>query len=93
MQTKIGESENILSAGLISVVKKADRKLTFIPIVFVLLRIWGTIQFFYSLAVSQYISCACTTQVIATVFTVLTYFQVKLGCVCAKCVYVCVCSI
>ncbi|XP_064385388.1 G-protein coupled receptor 157-like [Halichondria panicea] len=74
-QTKIGESENILSAGLISVVKKADRKLTFIPIVFVLLRIWGTIQFFYSLAVSQYISCACTTQVIATVFTVLTYFQ------------------
>ena len=81
IQTKIGKSENILSAGLVSVVKKADRKLTFIPIVFVLLRMWGTIQFFYSLGVSQYIFCACTTRGIAAGFTVLTYLQVKLVCV------------
>ncbi len=77
LQTKIGESENILSAGLVSVVKKADRKLTFIPIVFVLLRMWGTIQFFYSLAVARYIKCACTTPGISLGFELLGYLQVS----------------
>ncbi len=73
----MGETENILSAGMVNVVKKADRKLTFIPIVFVLLRMWGTIQFFYSLGVSSYIKCACTNPIVATAFQVLNYLQVN----------------
>lgn len=34
----------------VEVAKKADHKLTFIPVVFILLRIWGTIRFIRFLA-------------------------------------------
>ena len=34
----------------VEVLKKADRKLTFIPVLFILLRMWGTIRFFRFLA-------------------------------------------
>ena len=76
-QTKLGTSENILSAGMINIVKKADRKLTFIPIMFVLLRMWGTLQFFYSLIVSSSIVCSCTTSGIAIGFQILSGLQVS----------------
>ena len=36
---------SFLTLRSIEVVKKADRKLTFIPVVFIMLRIWGTIRF------------------------------------------------
>ena len=39
-----------LTVDSVEVVKKTDRKLTFIPVVFILLRIWGTIRFFRLLA-------------------------------------------
>ena len=40
--------------------RKADSKLVFIPMVFVLLRLWGTVQFFYLLAVPLQIErCTC----------------------------------
>ena len=38
--------EDFLTPKALEVLKKAERKLTFIPMVFVLLRIWGTIRFF-----------------------------------------------
>ena len=37
---------HFLTIRSIEVVRKADRKLMFIPVVFILLRIWGTIRFF-----------------------------------------------
>lgn len=37
---------HFLTVRSIEVVRKADRKLMFIPVVFILLRIWGTIRFF-----------------------------------------------
>ena len=53
MQTKIGEERNYLSSGLVAAVRKADSKLVFIPMVFVLLRMWGTLEFFYSVALPK----------------------------------------
>ncbi|XP_067037983.1 G-protein coupled receptor 157-like isoform X1 [Acropora muricata] len=41
---------HLLTPKALEVVKKADRKFKFIPIVFILLRIWGTIRFFRFLA-------------------------------------------
>lgn len=67
-------------------VQKADRKLTFIPIMFILLRIWGTIQFFYSIIVSPYLckvppvyphhTPACVPENVFRGFMILGYFQV-----------------
>ena len=37
---------DFLTPTALEVIKRAERKLTFIPIVFILLRIWGTIRFF-----------------------------------------------
>ena len=39
-----------LTKQYVEVAKKADQKLTFIPVVFILVRIWGTIRFFRFLA-------------------------------------------
>lgn len=41
---------NLSKPKALELVKKADRKFTFIPMVFILLRIWGTIRFFRFLA-------------------------------------------
>ena len=41
---------HLLTPKALEVVKKADRKFKFIPIVFILLRVWGTIRFFRFLA-------------------------------------------
>ena len=53
LQTRIGEEHNYLSSGLVAAVRKADSKLVFIPLVFVLLRMWGTLQFFYTVALPK----------------------------------------
>ena len=37
---------DFLTPKALEVIKRAERKLTFIPMVFILLRIWGTIRFF-----------------------------------------------
>lgn len=50
MNTGIASGSHFLTLKSIEVVKKADRKLTFIPVVFILLRMWGTIRFFRFLA-------------------------------------------
>ena len=54
LQTRIGEEHNYLSSGLVAAVRKADSKLVFIPVMFVLLRMWGTIQFFYAVALPKF---------------------------------------
>ena len=55
IQKRISESSQYLSPEVVVAVLKADRKLTSIPVMFILLRIWGTIQFFYSIAVSPHL--------------------------------------
>lgn len=66
-------SQKLLTAGFVDVVKKADRKLTLIPVVFVLLRMWGTLQFFFSLAVQT--ECGCVSKSIGRAFTFFGIIQ------------------
>ena len=42
-----------MAPNLVEVVKKAERKLAFIPVLFILLRIWGTLQFVFSIVVKE----------------------------------------
>jgi len=50
VNTGFAPGSYFLTLKSIEVVKRADRKLTFIPVVFILLRIWGTVRFFRLLA-------------------------------------------
>ena len=56
--------------------KEVDNRLLFIPIMFLLLRIWGTIQFFFSIGVANHNVCGCIPKEIHTVFYVLGILQV-----------------
>ena len=60
---------------------EVKQRLLLIPIVFILLRMWGTIQFFYSLAVSSQNHNGCIPPLSRRVFLALAIVQV--------CVYVC----
>ncbi len=61
LQSKKGLVSNSLNAGLVALLQKSDKKLIAIPILFVLLRMWGTLQFVYALAVGKHIDDnACT---------------------------------
>ena len=75
-QTQRVESRQFLSSGLVTAVQKADRKLTFIPIIFIFLRIWGTIQFFYSIGVPTCANGQCVPQWVFNGYLVLGYLQV-----------------
>ena len=55
-----------------------ERRLLLIPIVFILLRMWGTIQFFFSLATSDLNQDGCVPYWVATVYHVLGVLQVRL---------------
>ena len=76
-QTQRVESRQFLSSGLVTAVQRADRKLTFIPIIFILLRIWGTIQFFYSIVVIKYTKGQCVPGWVFYGYLVLGYLQVS----------------
>ena len=65
-----------MSVSSIKAIRRTDKKLTFIPIVFILLRIWGTLQFFYALGVADMTYLGCAPKHFATGFTLLAYIQV-----------------
>ena len=78
---------------------EVKQRLLLIPIVFILLRMWGTIQFFFSLATSSQNHNGCIPPTSRKVFLILAIVQVCV-CVCYVCfiyivctlqVYVCVC--
>ena len=66
-----------MNSDLVAILRKSDKKLVAIPVVFVLLRCWGTLHYFYSLAVSSHIIDHCTTRGVAAGFTVLGVLQVR----------------
>lgn len=58
---------------------KVERKMIYIPVIFLLLRCWGTIQFFVNIGM-QYnypMKQGCITMGFHTAFTVLGYLQVS----------------
>ena len=93
-QTRIGEEKNYLSAGLVNAVRKADSKLVFIPMVFVLLRAWGTMQFFYTVTVhltpitESPHRCYCVSPAYYKGLVFLGVMQVRRTCKHRHCTYI-----
>jgi len=60
-----------------SATEQAEKRLLYIPALFLLLRVWGTTQFFYSIGVSHYIEApGCVPSGIHTGFMILGILQV-----------------
>lgn len=57
-------------------IEQAEKRLMFIPIVFLILRIWGTIQYFYSIGVSGRNRDGCIPHEVQIVFYFLGIMQV-----------------
>ncbi len=55
-----------------------DKRLLLIPLAFVLLRMWGTVQFFFSIATSDLNQDGCVPHWVATVYYVLGLLQVSI---------------
>ena len=60
----------------VAMVENVEKRLLYIPLMFILLRIWGSIQFFFSLAVADGNQEGCIPNVVHTVFFVLGILQV-----------------
>ena len=60
----------------VAMVENVEKRLLYIPLMFILLRIWGSIQFFFSLAVDDDNQKGCIPNVVHTVFFVLGILQV-----------------
>ena len=56
--------------------ESVEKRLLYIPLVFIFLRIWGSIQFFFSIAVGDQNRDGCIPNWIHTVFLVLGILQV-----------------
>lgn len=63
-------------APQVAMAENVEKRLLYIPLVFILLRIWGSIQFFFSLAVDDDNRDGCIPNVVHTVFFVLGILQV-----------------
>lgn len=81
-QTKGTGSYHFISATTVSTMQTADKKLTFIPIVFILLRMWGTMQLFYALIQTHNIYYGCIPHKDWIGFAFFAYLQV---CFCFFC--------
>lgn len=82
-QTRERGSYHSVSESTVVTMQRADKKLTLIPVVFILLRMWGTIQFITISAVDHLIYFGCVPYSYAVVFKVLAYMQVQ------QCEYAC----
>ena len=65
-----------LSTGRATAIRQIDQKLIFIPVMFFLLRVWGTIQFIVLSAVSVH-HCACVSHDAYITLYILSYLQVS----------------
>lgn len=63
-----------LTAGGVAAMRQVDQKLIFIPVVFFLLRIWGTIQFIISSTISPQ---HCISYDAYIILYILAYLQVR----------------
>ena len=60
----------------VAMVENVEKRLLYIPLMFIILRIWGSIQFFFSIAVADDNQKGCIPNVVHTVFFVLGILQV-----------------
>ena len=55
---------------------QVESRLLAIPVIFILLRMWGTIQFFFSMAVADSVKYGCVSKSTHIAFFVLGILQV-----------------
>ena len=72
----LGQVAETKNPGVLTLLRKSDRKLVFIPVMFVLLRMWGTIHFFVSFIMPSS-HLYCVKMKLYVVFTVLGILQVS----------------
>lgn len=75
MLQRIGRYANLFT-GRVAAMKQVDQKLIFIPVVFLLLRVWGTLQFIISFSISIH-HCYCVSHDAYIILYILAYLQVK----------------
>ena len=76
-----GSSHFFLQRGYLRVgenpaVEEVHKRLLYIPLFFLVLRMWGTLQLFFSLAVAQQNQNGCIPKPTQTVFFIFGIFQV-----------------
>lgn len=74
-ETREAKKDHVLSQTMAAAVQGVDRKLTFIPVMFILLRMWGTLQFFYGLIISKHIQCGCVHKDLRAGFVFFGYMH------------------
>ena len=77
-QEIIGESPDLSHSRLATSTKTVDKRLLAIPILYIILRMWGTLQFFYSLAVAgtQNQQPGCIPQMVQVGYFIFGLLQV-----------------
>jgi len=60
-----------------SAIQQVDRKLIFIPIIFLLLRMWGTVQFIVASSIHKKHCDHCISHSASIVLYILAYLQVS----------------
>ncbi len=82
MQKKLVEKEE-RSEGFLNLLKTMEKKLYAIPAAFILVRIWGTLQFFFSIIVfarpGAVDATGCVSYPIYVVFYFFACIQVNMG--------------
>lgn len=75
MLQRISRYTNLFTGG-VAAMRQVDQKLIFIPVVFLLLRVWGTLQFIVSFSISIH-HCYCVSHDAHIILSILAYLQVK----------------
>lgn len=73
MLQRISRYTNLFTGG-VAAMRQVDQKLIFIPVVFLLLRVWGTLQFIVSFSISIH-HCYCVSHDAHIILSILAYLQ------------------
>ena len=79
LQTKTAANRISLSEGVITAIQQVDRKLIYIPVMFLLLRMWGTVQFIVASSIHKTDCHHCISQPASIFLYILGYLQVSHG--------------
>jgi len=71
------QSHNKINPQMAPKVDTVEKRLLAIPLLYIFLRMWGTLQFFYSLGVSSTIHKGCIPKTVQIIFFILGILQVR----------------
>ena len=71
------QSHDKINPQMVPKVGTVEKRLLAIPLLYIFLRMWGTLQFFYSLGVSGTIHKGCIPKPVQIIFFVFGILQVR----------------